>query len=75
MEKNFCQRCSKELKPGTEVWLYFRTSTGTYHPQNETAGWMDTVDNQGAFPFGKDCAERELELTMKLMVIEERKNR
>ena len=59
-EVEVCIRCSAELT--NPVWLVLRTSTSTYHSieEAEVAGWLDTDDDQGCFPFGSDCATKEI---------------
>lgn len=59
-----CTRCDAELSTDTVVWLILRTSTNTYHfPGPDILSWADTADDQGAFPFGVCCAEKEAKRT------------
>ncbi len=52
-EIEFCTRCNATLE--NVVWLEFDQRTNTYTNQE-----IPDEFNQGAFPFGKDCAKKEL---------------
>jgi hypothetical protein len=49
-----CERCGKVLDPRKAVWLELSNTDGKYY-QEIPAGHV----SQGAFCFGKDCAEIE----------------
>ncbi len=57
-----CTRCGAKVHAESAIWLYYRTSTNTYHTEEaaEEQGWLCTGDDQGGWPFGQVCAEREL---------------
>jgi hypothetical protein len=49
-----CERCGEVLKPNRIVWLELSQNKGKYYttlPEGHIS--------QGAFPFGKRCAELE----------------
>lgn len=48
-----CTECGKELT-GRVVWLVLSNKTGNYYKSEEG---IPEDENQGAFPFGSDCAE------------------
>ena len=56
------EQCTRCLAPVTNpVWLIHRTSTGTYHTEEQAGreGWLHSDDDQGGFPFGSCCARIE----------------
>lgn len=55
MEKQFCTRCNKELNPKNIVWLELSNTDGRYYNTIPTGH-----RSQGCFPFGPDCAPKEL---------------
>lgn len=52
-EPEICIRCNAEIKD--IVWLEFDQRTSSYTDQE-----IPDEFNQGAFPFGRDCAKKEL---------------
>lgn len=54
-----CLRCARKLKPSNRVWLELDQRTNTY---TNTQDVPEAV-SQGGFEFGKDCAEKELNIT------------
>jgi hypothetical protein len=50
-----CEKCGKILDPRKAVWLELSNTDGKYY-QEIPKGHV----SQGAFSFGKDCAENEI---------------
>lgn len=55
-KKIFCEKCGALLNPKSIVWLTLNNYSGTY----TNAETVPDEYNQGAFPFGKDCAKQAL---------------
>lgn len=53
----WCERCGARLDVRKSVWLVLDQRTGTYTDQD-----VPDEFSQGAFVFGKDCAETEKRL-------------
>jgi hypothetical protein len=60
MKPEKCTRCNEELKPSRVTWLELSNTNGLYY-RALPAGHV----SQGAFPFGGDCATRQLKETLK----------
>ena len=54
-EKEYCERCGKELKYSKIIWLELDQRTNTYSNQPVPYEY-----SQGGFAFGKDCAMVEI---------------
>lgn len=53
-----CERCGETLKDDRVIWLELDRDTGLYHYEEQ---FPKTSISQGSFPFGKTCAEKQLE--------------
>ena len=60
----FCHRCGDRLDEGRTKWLVLSCSTGRFYATDAEAD--ATGCNQGGFPFGADCAKRQLATTKRL---------
>lgn len=56
----YCTRCEAALRPRAVVWLELNAHTGEW-ARPGTAAWSGGPESQGAFPLGRDCADRLLE--------------
>jgi hypothetical protein len=54
MDKIFCYRCGKVIKPGTAVALELNTYTGIF----SSKGDIPEGDSQGWFDFGPECGPK-----------------
>jgi len=59
--KQKCTKCGKELDENKIIWLTLSSKTGKYYIEI-TGMEVPEKENQGAFPFGKDCAKQEANL-------------
>lgn len=52
-----CERCNEKLNPKTAVWLELSMTDGNYYLPSK---FPNEHESQGAFSFGKACANAEL---------------
>lgn len=51
-----CERCGEPLKAERIVWLELSQTSGRYY-----LSLPERHESQGQFPFGRDCAQREVQ--------------
>jgi hypothetical protein len=60
-----CERCGETLIPGKVVWLELSNTDGKYYRIKDLAerSIPEGHVSQGGFPFGSDCAKKQLKET------------